>query len=94
MRHLQVHGVHAGVVNTMRDLFSDPQIEFRNIWQEQEHPEIGPHHYRMVSYKLSETPGSIRRPAPCLGEHNHEVFSEWLNLSEKEYREYQEQGVF
>jgi benzylsuccinate CoA-transferase BbsF subunit len=94
MRHLQSQGVHAGVVNTMRDLFSDPQIEFRKIWQEQEHPEIGRHHYRMVSYQLSETPGSIRRPAPCLGEHNHEVFSEWLNLSEKEYREYQEQGVF
>jgi benzylsuccinate CoA-transferase BbsF subunit len=94
MRHLQSHGVHSGVVNTMCDLFSDPQIEFRKIWQEQEHPEIGRHHYRMVSYQLSESPGSIRRPAPCLGQHNYEVFSEWLNLSEREYREYQEQGVF
>jgi crotonobetainyl-CoA:carnitine CoA-transferase CaiB-like acyl-CoA transferase len=59
-----------------------------------EHPEIGRHNYRMVSYQLSETPGSIRRPAPCLGEHNDEVFPEWLALSEEEYREYQEQGVF
>ncbi len=87
-------GVHAAVVNTVRDLFSDPQIAFRNIWQEQEHPEIGRHHYRMVSYQLSETPGSARGPAPCLGEHTEEVFREWLGLSEKEYREFQEQGVF
>jgi len=94
MHHLQSHGVHAGVVNTMRDLFSDPQIAFREIWQEREHPEIGRHNYRMVSYQLSETPGSIRRPAPCLGQHNAEVFPEWLKLSEKEYREYKEQGVF
>jgi benzylsuccinate CoA-transferase BbsF subunit len=94
MQHLQNHRVHAAVVNTMRDLFSDPQIRFREIWQELEHPEIGRHNYRMVSYQLSETPGSIRRPAPCLGEHNDEVFPEWLALSEEEYREYREQGVF
>jgi crotonobetainyl-CoA:carnitine CoA-transferase CaiB-like acyl-CoA transferase len=94
MYHLQRHGVHAGMVNTMRDLFSDPQIRFRKIWQELEHPEIGSHRYRMVSYQLSETPGSARRPAPCLGQHNSEVYPEWLRLSEQEYREYEEQGAF
>ncbi len=94
MLHLQSSGVHAGVVNTMRDLFSDPQIASRAIWQELEHPEMGRHHYRMVSYQLSETPGSIRRPAPCLGEHNEEVLPQLLKLSEKEFRELQDQGVF
>jgi len=94
MSDLQNHGVHAGVVNTMRDLFSDPQIAFRNVWQEQDHPEIGRHHYRMVSYHLGETPGSVRRPAPCLGEHNPQVFLEWLGLSPDEYEELREQGVF
>jgi crotonobetainyl-CoA:carnitine CoA-transferase CaiB-like acyl-CoA transferase len=94
MNRLQRRGVHAAEVNTMADLFSDPQIAARNIWQELEHPEIGRHHYRMVSYHLSETPGSIRRPAPCLGEHNEEVFLGWLGLSPKEYQEFLEQGVF
>ncbi len=94
MFHLQNCRVHAAVVNTMRDLFSDPQIAFRGIWQELEHPEIGRHRYRMVSYHLGETPGSIRRPAPCLGEHNSEVFLGWLGLSENEYQELWEQGVF
>ncbi len=94
MDQLQRCGVHAGVVNTMRDLFSDPQIAARNIWQAQEHPEIGRHHYRMVSYQLNETPGSIRRPAPCLGEHNEEAFLRLLQLSQKEYQELAGQGVF
>ena len=94
MEHLQASGVHAARVNTMRDLFSDPQIGFRQIWQEQEHPEIGRHRYRMVSYQLSETPGSVRSPAPCLGEHNEEAFLEWLGMPEEEYREFREQGVF
>jgi benzylsuccinate CoA-transferase BbsF subunit len=94
MRRLQDHGVHAGVVNTMRDLFSDSQIQSRNVWQELEHAEIGRQHYRMVSYDLSETPGKIRRPAPCLGEHNEEVFRKWIGLSEKDYTHYQEEGAF
>ncbi len=94
MNHLQSGGVHAAKVNTIRDLFSDPQIRFREIWQEHEHPEIGRHSYRMVSYQLSETPGSVRGPAPCLGEHNGSAFLDWLKLSEAEYREFEEQGVF
>ncbi|HEV2686893.1 MAG TPA: CoA transferase [Bryobacteraceae bacterium] len=94
IQQLQHAGIHAAKVNTMRDLFSDPQIKFREIWQEREHPEIGPHRYRMVSYQLSETPGSVRAPAPCLGEHNEEGFLEWLKLSADEYRDFQDQGVF
>jgi crotonobetainyl-CoA:carnitine CoA-transferase CaiB-like acyl-CoA transferase len=59
-----------------------------------QHPEMGAHHYRMVSYQLSETPGRVRRPAPCLGEHNREVFQSWLGLSEEEYRRLSAQEVF
>jgi crotonobetainyl-CoA:carnitine CoA-transferase CaiB-like acyl-CoA transferase len=91
---LQRKGIHAAQVNSMRDLFTDPQIAFRNIWQKQEHTEMGEHSYRMVSYHLNETPGSIRRPAPCLGADNEEVFIEWLGMPRKQYEELWEQGVF
>jgi crotonobetainyl-CoA:carnitine CoA-transferase CaiB-like acyl-CoA transferase len=94
MNHIQARGVHAAFVNTIRDLFTDPQIAFRNIWQEREHPELGRHHYRMVSYQLSETPGRIRQSAPCLGQDNEQVFLEWLGLSRRDYQELIEQGVF
>lgn len=87
MHLLQSHTVHAAAVNTMKDLFSDPQLRSRDIWQEMEHPEIGPHRYRMVSYQLSETPGRVRSPAPCLGEHNEEVLSRWLRLDQSDYEE-------
>jgi benzylsuccinate CoA-transferase BbsF subunit len=94
MWRLHCRGVHAAKVNTVRDLFTDPQIAFRNIWQQQEHPELGNHAYRMVSYELSETPGSVRRAAPCLGADNEEVFVDWLGLSPREYEELSEQGAF
>jgi benzylsuccinate CoA-transferase BbsF subunit len=94
MWRLQCRGVHAAKVNTIRDLFTDPQIAFRNIWQQQEHRELGNHAYRMVSYELSETPGSVRKAAPCLGADNEKVFIEWLGLSRREYEELSKQGAF
>ncbi|GBC82772.1 Succinyl-CoA:(R)-benzylsuccinate CoA-transferase subunit BbsF [bacterium HR10] len=94
MWHLQRHGVHAACVNTMKDLFSDPQLLFRRVWQEHEHPEMGRVCYRMVSYQLSETPGFIRRGAPCLGQDTRTVFIEMLGLSEREFEDLQEKGVF
>src|SRR5207249_3954015 len=62
--------VHASPVNTMRDLYADPQLTARRTWQAHDHPDLGPLRYRMVSYQLSETPGSVRSAAPRLGEHN------------------------
>ncbi len=94
MWRLQTRGVHAAKTNSIQDLFTDPQIAFRNIWQKQEHPEMGDQAYRMVSYELGETPGSVRGAAPCLGADNEEVFCGWLGLSAREYEELSEQGAF
>ena len=73
MHQLQSAGVHAAHVNTMKDLFDDPQLLARQVWQAMDHAEIGRQRYRMVSYQLSESPGRVRRPAPCLGEDNDEI---------------------
>jgi len=82
MARLQSAQVHAARVNTVKDLFEDPQLAARGVWQEQAHPEIGRQRYRMVSYQLSETPGRVRGPAPCLGQDNDEVFNRWLGREE------------
>ena len=78
----------------MRDLYDDPQLAARRTWQAHDHPELGPLRYRMVSYQLSETPGSIRSAAPCLGEHNVAVFRDWFGLSADEYSAFAADGVF
>jgi len=64
------------------------------VWQPMEHAEIGAQSYRMVSYQLSETPGRVRRAAPCLGQDNDEVFSNWLALEWSVYRELSQAGAF
>lgn len=94
MCRLQCRRIHAAKVNMVKELFTDPQIAFRNIWQKHEHPEIGNHSYRMVSYELSESPGRIRGAAPCLAADNEEVFLDWLGVTRREYEALSEQGVF
>lgn len=91
---LQQAGVHAGVVATMRDLFEDPQLQARRVWQRHEQAEFGPLRYRMVSYQLGTTPGAIRHAAPRLGEHNELVFRDWLGLSAEQYQALEADGVF
>jgi len=71
-------GVPAGPVLNHVQALSDPQAEARNMVAEVDHATVGRSKTLGVHVKLSETPGSVRRAAPVLGEHNHEVWSDWL----------------
>jgi crotonobetainyl-CoA:carnitine CoA-transferase CaiB-like acyl-CoA transferase len=93
VKKLQRSGVHAGLVNSMRDLYSDPQLQHRGQWVEREHPEIGKMHYQCPPFILSKTPGGPEKRDPLLGESNDHFYRELLGLSEKEYRELMEGGV-
>ena len=66
------------------EMLRDPQTAARSMVAEVHHPKIGPMRTLGVPVKLSETPGSVRRPAPLLGEHTREVTREWLGGREAE----------
>jgi len=90
---LQASGIRAGIVNTMRDIYSDPQLKHRKQWVELEHPEIGKMHYQRPPFFLTKTPSGPERRDPLLGEHNGYFYQELLGLSEKEYQELIAEGV-
>jgi crotonobetainyl-CoA:carnitine CoA-transferase CaiB-like acyl-CoA transferase len=69
-------GVPAGPVMTHAELFADPQTLARDMVVELDHPSAGRTRTLGVPIKLSETPGSVRRPAPRLGQHTEEVLKE------------------
>ncbi len=85
MQRLQAHGIPAGIVASCHDLHHDPQLAQRGFFVELHHSEMGPSPYDGLQFALSKTPGALRSPAPCLGEHNEYVFKELLGLSEEEY---------
>lgn len=93
MEKLQAASVRAGIVNTMKDLFDDPQLVHRGQWIELEHPEIGKMHYQRPPFLLAKTPPGPAKRDPLLGEHNDYFYRELLGLSEEEYRRLVEEKV-
>jgi len=94
MAALQAAGVDAGVVSNFEDLINDPQLAHRQHFRAVEHPVIGRHLCEMNAMRFSRTPGEIRTPAPCLGQHNAYVYREILGLSGEEYAALEGDGVF
>jgi len=62
-------------VNTTPDLLTCEQYQYRQFFQEIDHPVLGRINYPTVPYKLNETPASVDRPSPLLGQHTEEKFS-------------------
>ena len=93
MNILQTSGVKAGAVLNMAELAHDPNLNERGFFQELSHPESGTHRYPGVSWQMSRTPGRLRLPAPCFGEHNRYVFSELLGMSDDEISRLADEGV-
>ncbi len=72
-------------VNTPQDIVESPQLAARDFFVEVEHPELGvAFRYPGPFAKLSETPITIRRRAPLIGEHNQEIYQGELGLSAEE----------
>lgn len=78
---LQQQGVAAMPVMNIEDQFSDPHWQAREAYVDVEHPQVGTEWLYGMPWLLSDTPGSVRTPAPLLGQHNEYVFCHLLGLS-------------
>jgi crotonobetainyl-CoA:carnitine CoA-transferase CaiB-like acyl-CoA transferase len=74
------HGIPMGAINTIDQVVEHPQVKARDMIVESEHPVAGKVKSVGVPGKLSETPGSVREPAPLLGEHTDEVLQQYLGM--------------
>ena len=81
-------------VSTAKDIMDNPQLAAREVWQEVEHPELG----TTITYpgpwvKLSRSSCGIRRRAPLIGEHNHDIYVKELGMSEDELAVLKQAGI-
>ena len=93
---LQSRGVPAGAVLDGKALLFDDHLNERGFFEVVEHPSgtnIPPLPYASRPWKFDKTPGSIRRAAPTLGEHNFEVLRDILGMSESETTAMEEAGI-
>ena len=94
MAKLQAVGVPAGVVTNNSDLFEDPELKERECFWMIDHPVLGPFPHPSPSFMLSETPANPRLPAPCLGQHTEFICKEFLKMSDEEFAQLLNEGVF
>ncbi len=87
-------GVPAGPVNSLDEVFADPQVVHRQVVQEVARADLPGGVLRTVGIpvRLGGTPGAIRRAPPRLGEHTVEVLSE-LGYSAGEIDALLERGI-
>ena len=71
-------GVPCAKVATMAEVVANPQLRARGQLVDVQHPSAGRFTTHGVSFRLSDTPASIRRPPPRLDEHREEILCEWL----------------
>jgi crotonobetainyl-CoA:carnitine CoA-transferase CaiB-like acyl-CoA transferase len=93
-RKLQAAGVPAAAVQKPRErIEEDAETERLGLWPTVTHTKMGEVRVDGLPAQFSRTPWQIERGAPCLGEHNDEVFSRLLGLSQAEIDGLRDEGV-
>ena len=73
LQRLQAHDVPCAPLNTLGEVFDDPQVREYGFPIEVEHPRMGKMRLVGSGVELSRTPPGIKMPPPTLGEHTGEV---------------------
>ena len=77
-------GVPVVPIYNLEDFADSPNTKAREFFVELDHPVAGRFDYPGPPYKWSQTSCRIRRPAPCLGEHNEKIYCRELGLTDDE----------
>ncbi len=73
LRKLEEHDVPSAPLNTMDEVFKDPQVQTYGFPLEAEHPVMGKMKLVGSGVDLSATPPGVHLPPPMLGEHTEEI---------------------
>jgi crotonobetainyl-CoA:carnitine CoA-transferase CaiB-like acyl-CoA transferase len=81
----EAHGIPAGPINGLDQVFADPQVQARGMTVALPHP-LAPDPVALIAspLKLSATPPAYRRAPPTLGQHTDAVLRDWLGLEAEE----------
>lgn len=77
LEKLEAAAIPCAPINTIDKVVNDPQVNFREMIVEVEHPTAGKMKIPGVPIKFSETPCGVEKAAPVLGQHTDEVLKEF-----------------
>jgi crotonobetainyl-CoA:carnitine CoA-transferase CaiB-like acyl-CoA transferase len=83
--------VPASPINTLTDVFEDPQVKSRRLIEHHLHPTLGELPMIASPFKASAT--TVASPPPLLGQHTFEVLGKVLGLSQQDLDRLEQEGV-
>lgn len=92
LARLDAHQIPHAPINTIAEVFDNPQIKHLGIPKKITHPKMGTSNLVGSPINMSATPPQFFRAAPLLGEHTHEVMAQ-LGYDENTVTELKESGV-
>ncbi|MBI1886083.1 MAG: CoA transferase [Chloroflexi bacterium] len=90
---LAAAGVPASPVLSVPEVFQSEHLRSRRFFETVAHADAGTWEMEGPHWRFSETPGHVRLPAPCFGEHNDYVLRGLLGLSEEEVEALRTEGI-
>jgi len=76
VEELLAAGVPAACIVDPRALTDHPQLVARHFMERIDHPVVGPQSTMGAPFRFASVDHWLRRPAPTLGQHNHEILAE------------------
>jgi crotonobetainyl-CoA:carnitine CoA-transferase CaiB-like acyl-CoA transferase len=92
LQRLLENDVPAAPINTLDEVFADPQVRTYGFPTEVEHPKMGKMKLVGNAVTMSRTPPTIDRPPPVLGEHTEEILKS-LGYDEASVSSFRAMGV-
>ncbi len=86
-------GIPVGAINDLGRVVGHPQVEARGLLHESGHPAAASARVIAPYFRMSETPGGVRAPAPLLGQHTDAVLRERLGLAPDDLARLRRDGV-
>jgi len=95
IENLEKHKIGCGPINSLQQVFDDPQVKAREMVIEMAHPATGGRPAKLIAspIKMSETPVSYRQSPPTLGQHTEEVLREYLDMSDADVADLRARGI-
>jgi len=93
MDRCQAEGCPVTAVFTVAEAAEHPHLKERGYFVEVEHARLGRVRVPGAPFRLPESPGGPRRPAPLLGQHNAEVYQQLAGLSAEGLERLRREGV-
>jgi CoA:oxalate CoA-transferase len=90
---LKRHRVPSAPVRDVAEVMADAHMHERGFLERIEHPEFGPVVVPTTPLRLHGTARVPTMPSPTMGQHNADVYLDWLGLSENELASLRREGV-